>query len=524
MEGREFFLKRGTEERLKGNFSKAIYFFNRYIEKGGSDPEIILWMADRYVEEGKGRKAVGFLKRMTRRLNYPRILLDRLATFLQEMGAISELEDFAKEIPYGDEFLRGLRLPLEGAYSDEDLMEVINLFSGREGVHARMWLGQRGRVGYSPVKAPLTPSILRKHLSGKYTVGVYQIKLNNTVKWVVFDLDISFKSLKDFLRSGDKFDKAMGEMLEIFKELKNSLSKSGISSYIEDSGFKGYHLWIFFKDPVNAGTAREFAEMWGKKLSVPPQFHLEIFPKQARVPSNGYGNLVKLPGGIHLKTGRRSFFLEEEDFLKFVKGAERIGLKDFKRRFWEMKREEGEKVPLPLSLEASEDFKILRQGCAVIDSIVGKILRLNPISSTEKKVLEHTVGHLEEGPAILEELYSIIGYKNLLKSPHRGNPISCARIKKELKYLTASLPCDCDFPFTDTYPNPLLHLRNRERSSQLEYLIRRFIFLKKQKKEVEEKIGEIERAILEKLGEGEEATTKYGRIKVKEGKIYLEIT
>ncbi len=518
---KDFLLKRAEQERDKGNFSRAKYFYHRYLEQGGRREEAVVWLVDRYIEEGRVRKGINFLKRMARRLGYPRTLLDRLSTLLEEMGAVAELEEFVKEVPYGEEYLQSLHIPADLNYSDEDLMQIINLFSGREGVHARMWISPNKKIGYAPVNAPVTPSVLKKHLAGKYTIGIYQLKLNNTVNWVVFDIDISYKSLKEIIKNGEKFDRAMGQILELSKNLKGELSKRGIPSYIEDSGFKGYHIWVFFAEPISAGVAREFAQLVSEDLRLPPQFHMEIFPKQVKLPPKGYGNLVKLPGGMHLKSGRRSFFLEEENFINFVHKAERIKGDEFKRKFWQMRKEKAKREPAPLVLETSEDFRILRNSCSVIDTIVDKILQLIPISSTEKKVLEHTIGHLEEGPAILSSLFSMIGYKTSLRSPHRGNPISCARIKKELKYLTSSLPCDCKFPYTDTYPNPLLHLRNKDKNLQLSSLIRKLDYLRKQKQTLEMKIEEVEGLIMEKIKQG--AKSDYGMVKIEDGKILIEL-
>ena len=36
-----------------------------------------------------------------------------------------------------------------------------------------------------------------------------------------------------------------------------------------------------------------------------------MFPKQIKVVEGGFGNLVKLPLGVHRKTGQRSYFLDD---------------------------------------------------------------------------------------------------------------------------------------------------------------------------------------------------------------------
>jgi hypothetical protein len=43
--------------------------------------------------------------------------------------------------------------------------------------------------------------------------------------------------------------------------------------------------------------------------------------------------------------------------------------------------------------------------------------------------------------------------------PHRGSPVSCAKIRQRLPELAKRLPCDCTFPSEGSYANPTLHAR-----------------------------------------------------------------
>ena len=54
------------------------------------------------------------------------------------------------------------------------------LFSGREGVYARQWARPSGEGGYTPVHEPLTPAVIRNHLLGTFTAGLYPIRLDGT--------------------------------------------------------------------------------------------------------------------------------------------------------------------------------------------------------------------------------------------------------------------------------------------------------------------------------------------------------
>jgi len=168
---------------------------------------------------------------------------------------------------------------------------------------------------YYRVDAPLTDDVLLSHLQGNTTVGVYQIKPEeNMVKWLCFDVDSK-------------------EIVEV-ERLRDSIVKSGFCAkdniLVEDTGGRGYHLWIFFEPPIPALVAYYV----GRKFEQQSKVKCEVFPKQRVV--EAFGNLVKLPLGVHRKTGQRSTFVgvnsleeaarisvPEEEVAKAVQEAQR---------------------------------------------------------------------------------------------------------------------------------------------------------------------------------------------------------
>ena len=145
----------------------------------------------------------------------------------------------------------------------------------------------------------LTDETLRKHLAGKITVGAYQVK-NDLVKWLCLDFDVA----EDVHRP---------TALEMARQAWGHLDHMGIAAYIEDSGNKGYHLWVFFSHEVKASLARELGQRLLHKLEEEqewPGVDVEVFPKQER--ADGFGNLVKVPLGVHRKTRRRCLFIRPD--------------------------------------------------------------------------------------------------------------------------------------------------------------------------------------------------------------------
>ena len=183
------------------------------------------------------------------------------------------------------------------------------------------WSPTRREGGYLPVtvgKCPNTPPCPRKqcthktyvtlepqhvlnHLAGKETLGIYQLGEGDLVKWLCLDVDIA-RGAK--LPAGADPRERVREHTRALAKVLSSLS---LPFLVEDSGSKGYHLWVFFSDPVAANKVMALGRYLEAQVEPPDGIHVEVFPKQASVRS--FGNLVKLPLGKHKKTGNRCLFV-----------------------------------------------------------------------------------------------------------------------------------------------------------------------------------------------------------------------
>lgn len=121
---------------------------------------------------------------------------------------------------------------------------------------------------------------VRDHLDGELPIGVYPLFRNNShggkwhVNWCAVDLD-----------EGD------GDLVHA-KNLKLLLSRFGITAFIERSRSKGFHIWVYLKQPVTATLARE--SLFGACELVDVPTH-EVYPKQTELSGKGYGNCLLLP-------------------------------------------------------------------------------------------------------------------------------------------------------------------------------------------------------------------------------------
>ena len=141
---------------------------------------------------------------------------------------------------------------------------------------------------YICVHKPLTPRHLFAHLQGKITLGTYVLDQQSRARFIAFDADDD------------------GQSAELVS-LNTNLAAEGVPSYLENSR-RGGHLWIFFSQPIAGREARLFGHSLLTKHGLD---HIELFPKQDRLKS-GPGSLIRLPFGVHRRTGRRYGFVTQD--------------------------------------------------------------------------------------------------------------------------------------------------------------------------------------------------------------------
>lgn len=152
--------------------------------------------------------------------------------------------------------------------------------------------------GYLRISRPLTLEDLRRHLSGEITVGVYLLDPETSrTKVLVFDID------PEHVREPEMVAKA------IYHEASGRLHPDGVILEASRWPDPSYHIWVCFEPPIPAWAARWIG---GKMLEYTGHPKVEIFPKQDRIGPDGFGNLIKLPLGLHRVAGRWSQLLDEK--------------------------------------------------------------------------------------------------------------------------------------------------------------------------------------------------------------------
>lgn len=147
---------------------------------------------------------------------------------------------------------------------------------------------------YRTVDRGITPQDLRRHLAGDCTLGTYTLVPGadggTLAGYGCLDLD--------------RMD--VGALRELWRAAASILPVGCLVP--ESSGRKGFHLWVVLREPIPAWKVRAVLLAVAERARVGA---VEVFPKQNELsPHQPYGNLVKLPLGLHRGSGKRSCFLD----------------------------------------------------------------------------------------------------------------------------------------------------------------------------------------------------------------------
>ena len=195
------------------------------------------------------------------------------------------------------------------------------LFRGRDDIYPVRWINKAGKPGYSPLctnkwkpgvcklpvikcsacsyslYAPITDDIIRQHLRGEITAGVYPLLVDNRCHFLAIDFDDADwrEDARAVLQTC--LDNALPTALEI--------SRSG----------EGAHLWLFFANATLARDARRLgAALISATCARTRQLALKsydrLFPNQDSMPKGGFGNLIALPLQKEPRDLGRSVFVD----------------------------------------------------------------------------------------------------------------------------------------------------------------------------------------------------------------------
>ena len=167
--------------------------------------------------------------------------------------------------------------------------------------HGQLYAVQNeGGQGYTSAGSrELTDEVLKAHLEGRKTIAV---RLSQPLTYLTKAGCVDIDGTREELRGN----------YELAARIRDAAAEEGLKTYIEFSGNKGFHVWFFCDQPIPSNTMYSTIEAVCLKASYKPK---EVYPLPGEVEVDGKGSggqPVKLPGGIHQKTGKLCGFLTDE--------------------------------------------------------------------------------------------------------------------------------------------------------------------------------------------------------------------
>lgn len=369
--------------------------------------------------------------------------------------------------------------PLRSAHQ-----ELISLFrrwfAGRGDVYARQWYDARNdRTGYVPVREPLDDRQIAQHLEGRITLGQYLLYPDHHVSFAVIDLDPTAAAWERarLERGAELGGLGLPELCHYAQRISQVARDLGVPVFLEDTGGSGLHLWVFFAPRVPARRARAFLrELLWRSGSQPASVAAEIFPKQDELTGKGFGNLVKLPLGIHQATTRPSRFLNPQNLEPELAVAALSAIQPvdpaifeqiLQQRVIPLRASEASSTPVPNSLlttptlgspralaealasiesgkPVAEAVDRVVEGCAVIKELVRLASEGEPVSTTALRCLLYSIGLIGRENPVIDQLLARTGTsRKELERIRRGlqSPIGCKRLHEYFPDLARRCTC-----------------------------------------------------------------------------------
>jgi hypothetical protein len=532
--------------RERGDMEHALSCAKRWAHLDAQNPAALRELVSLYLEDDMAEQALAVLEEGRRR-GLPGDTLEALAQAIRAARATQ---------PPEEEVVVSSLVP-----SDADVARFVHLFSGRENVYARQWCDASGAHGYTPVHQPFTFAVAKNHLLGNITAGIYPVRLDNTVTFLAFDIDINKGALAKARGSASEARRLRTEVSAQAQQFHAALCAFEIAPILEDSGYKGRHLWVFFEEPVEAAIARQFGTLFLATHPVQSRdIHAELFPKQ-NTAGSGVGNLIKLPLGLHRRTGRRSRLLlpdglPDPDPFRTLRTVHKLERERLAHLIVELKRMPAVPVSVPSPGEPEEqgfpalppppaprppwtaaDFETnaeiahLLRHCPVAAALKEKAEKHRRLTHDEQVVLAHSLGHSGAGVLAVNYLFDLcldVPASARLQTPLSGNPISCPKIRKRIPHVTSRVNCNCSFAFApDRYPTPRLHLltlpeptappQAAEPAWNPVESVRTLGLLWERRRQTEKEIAQLEQRLVAHLQQ-----SGSGRIEIEEGALTLK--
>ncbi len=399
----------------------------------------------------------------------------RLSAKLAEMLARRGLYGAAAQCGGNKNIIHKTAAPKYGQNDIELWRELFSNPQKNDPVYLQ-YVDRLGRHGYKPAQSGLTPDALQRHWEGRHTLAVPVFDQHNHVRFGIIDFDVSRKSL-DTMKL-EAIEALKEQLLDDAGGIARLAGNAGIESILEESGYKGYHLWFFFHTGLNAGLVKTFLQSLCRIAGQPPEgTHRELFPAADEYVEDNPGTRIKLPLGVHQVTGNRSKFLLHdrsvcENPLRLLHSKTVYNSAEAIRRAiagWNSRLPDGSAS----ATECSASIASLFEKCAVLNALRNRAQSEHNLTHYERCILRGVLAPLgEDGRREIHRIMSGCSnysrdYTGKMISGESRSPISCNKIREMLGLDADKIGCSCKFkPRKNYYANPLRHLSSQPQAAK----------------------------------------------------------
>ncbi len=362
-------------------------------------------------------------------------------------------------------------------FDHKTVQKLVKLFVGREECYGQDTIGYNGRREVQFQTMPLTEQTLLDHLNGRITVSTYIQRPNGTVKYFVVDVDVSKKILLQYSGEEQILKSYMEKALRFAGQIVELYRSFGMEGYVEASGGRGYHVWLLFTEWIPVRYVNMFSDVVEERLTKLDYEGLsyEFFPNKTKIRPEKLGQAIKIPFGMHIKSGRISYFYADNgeivtDINAFLDSMARFSLTSMKKVLAVNAgmRESVETKSVDMDLEAfgklpASIMEILLK-CNLMRYLCQKASKTGYLTHFERLSILYVFGHVgEDGKQFVHTVMSMtLNYQYntterfIQKIPEK--PISCLKLREQYKQITAEYGCSCNFKRSkNCYPSPILH-------------------------------------------------------------------
>ena len=441
-------------------------------------------------------------------------IVDKITKFSEQSESVETL--CAEDLP-SEEQKEDIETQIQ-KFNRKVITAFMELLVGREDLYAHEEMEANGRRHIETIPDPFTEDIVKRHLSGEETVDTYVMRNNETVHYMVIDIDISKRILLE-LQGKEIPSKYLLEAAKTAKKVMECLRKLGLTGYCEFSGYRGYHVWIFFSEWIPVRYVYSLEEVIAAKVKnlleegtkeAPSANTIEFFPWKSRRKTKEPGQAIKLPYGMHLIGKKRSYFCDDQ----------MMPVQNLQQWFGAIVKSDSTAVKRIISMNLSiqgaqknlgngqikpaafqeldyqrlgvvpESVRLVLQGCSLMSYLVNKAISTGYLAHGERLSVLYVFGHMgEEGREFVHTVMSFtLNYQYFMTEKFikklLSRPISCIKLREQYKSVTAEYGCNCMFKRTkNCYPSPVLHAikKNSEESNGITLPVSRNISEEKKK-------------------------------------------